>query len=317
MYYVFTVNLFTFFVFVLSLRQFSQSRYSMRRLILLLLPLLTQAFSTSKPTEKLQYGRLCAIQNSDAFGTYFPFAEYGAKSLETFNFKEDTSVRDKWENEAKTKGMNGDAKVKISCRAWRSDKAYARYALLETLPLNAEGLCSTGIQVFNFGIFPPSNSDIPVLGVDLVSLPGDKNLILLDAQPMSASERYRKYFRGWHEKHVTDQFPWGGDLPEQVKRYVSPQALWTRLTSENGQTEDPLEVIQGSLFEAYKEHLDIYLNLLETSAVGTTRDNWCDDYMEYRLQNDPAKPMLKSLFGAEWTSGVLESVLFPNITSSD
>jgi hypothetical protein len=56
-----------------------------------------------------------------------------------------------------------------------------------------------------------------------------------------------------------------------------------------------------------------------TSPPGTTassddqenRRSHQGEYLEYRLANDPARPMLKSLYGPEWTERLLNEVLFP------
>jgi hypothetical protein len=41
-------------------------------------------------------------------------------------------------------------------------------------------------------------------------------------------------------------------------------------------------------------------------------ENEREPYIDCRLNNDPAKPMFKALFGQEWTDRVLKEVLFPS-----
>jgi hypothetical protein len=36
-------------------------------------------------------------------------------------------------------------------------------------------------------------------------------------------------------------------------------------------------------------------------------------YLQYRLENDPARPMLRALYGEEWSEEVLTTVLFPSL----
>jgi len=221
---------------------------------------------------------------------------------------------------------------------------YARFALLETVHPSSStsgsagpGVVQTsGIQVLNMVIFPSSNSALPVWGADFVSLPGNKHLLLLDAQPMGygAPPFHLSRWQEWYEKHeIAKQFPWGGDLPEKVQPYVSQHALWTRLGSgssgssaagsakgvsgggSSSSSADPIQQIQG-LMTAFEEHLDLYLDLIlqrqeASDSSPPTSENRQRDYIKYRLENDPARPMLKRLYGEEWTEKVLHNVLFP------
>ncbi len=118
-------------------------------------------------------------------------------------------------------------------------------------------------------------------------------------------------------------------MPEKVMSYVSPNAMWTRLgsaaaakaaegsgeTSPSPVVEDPVTLIQGQLWQAFQEHLDLYLGMLETESQSSEKEedveNHRDKYLQYRLENDPARPMLKALYGEEWTEKVLTEVLFP------
>jgi phycoerythrobilin:ferredoxin oxidoreductase len=131
----------------------------------------------------------------------------------------------------------------------------------------------------------------------------------------------------WYTKHVLSKmdqkFPWGGDFPEPVQQYVSRYALWTRL---QGISDDPIQVIQNDVYDAFVDHLDIYLGLLRKTTTTTTTCAGTDaasntdsqsvqaSYLEYRKNNDPAKPMLTSLYGQGWTEKLLHTVLFPKDT---
>lgn len=281
---------------------------------------------------------------------------------------------------------------------------YARYALLETIvaqqPAAAtattavltnaassscgeeeSGLQTAGIQVLNLVIFPTAASGLPVFGADFVSLPGNKHLLLLDAQPVAGTttpnmnnDNDDEHWKEWYDRNaIAAQFPWGGDLPVEVQPYVSKHALWTRLVGGTGisgssssgggssssggsssggggdpdssekrggdaaaaavratTTTDPvIQLIQGPVMTAFTEHLEIYLALIReaslreqqqqqlqqatvTSSSSTNKSkSRLPDYVRYRLENDPARPMLKRLYGEEWTEKVLHNVLFP------
>lgn len=189
--------------------------------------------------------------------------------------------------------------VKITVQAASSPTIkYVRSALIETLDAEDD---TNAIQVLNMVIFPRNN--LPVWGADFVSLPANKHLLLLDAQPMNNNTEYSKHWKDWYnEQQITDRFPWGGDLPEPVQCYVSEHALWSRLTD--------MKTYQDDLKRAFNEHLRVYLDLLTTSDPSQSNQ---ESYIQYRRDNDPARPMLKRLYGQEWTERVLRDHLFPSI----
>jgi Ferredoxin-dependent bilin reductase len=236
--------------------------------------------------------------------------------------------------------------VRISLRAAvGSDAAspiqYVRSALIETIG-NDDHSTDDGIQVLNMVVFPKSHAGWPVWGADFVSLPGNKHLLLLDAQPVyamgdgtaveSQQNPYEQWFDTWYERHeVGARYPWGGDLPEAVQEFVSARALWTRLGAvpnaatatkepiDQPSTTSPIRFIQESVFPAALDHLSIYLESLLGAANDAERrddeematNSRLPRYLQYRLDNDPARPMLKRLFGPEWTEEALHDVLFP------
>ena len=305
-------------------------------------------------------------------GLYRSFAEYAWSKLEEEtgwwdggSYEEDCVPDDLKCNMAPAKGFpeTNPHIVRMTNRAMRpNDKnkkesshqpplvRYARYALLETLPVdlqtnnttnrntsttsgNKQGhamdennkinnsnmecfnISTVGIQVLNFVILPSNETNLPVLGIDLVSLPGNKHLLLIDAQPMVHSHHnpYEDHWDDWHAKYVTshpNELPWGGDIPPPVAKYVSRNALWTRLVAPTHQ--ENVHIIQSILWDAFQEHVNLYIQLL--SNYNHTRNVMVNDqwnYTAYRRENDPAKPMLKSLYGPEWTERLLHQVLFP------
>jgi len=121
---------------------------------------------------------------------------------------------------------------------------------------------------------------------------------------------YEEYWSQWYGQYVegNEKFPWGGDFPEAVQKYVSKYSLWTRLQG----VEEPVSIITNDVWTAFTTHLDIYLDLLQSSISNKVQGpNHQVAYLDYRRSNDPAKPMLNSLYGAEWTERVLDEVLFP------
>jgi len=248
----------------------------------------------------------------------------------------------------------------------------ARYALLETLaPSSNEGndkevdeisnsnsnhyrsAVLNAIHVLNLVVFPNPNvagcSALPVLGLDLVTLPNNKHLVAIDFQPLlplpgttgrrivlpSQYADFEERFEGLHRKHCLDsnKLPWGGDIPAVAQRYFSPYAVWTRLGDSSDDNDDgsALTVVQTEVFRAFCEYVDLYIDLMtkvqQDNEAGLLRINahaedareirsnedakqGQRDYLLYRRENDPARPMLKSLYGEEWTEKLIGDVLF-------
>jgi hypothetical protein len=328
------------------------------------------------------------VLSADDFsvGLYKKFADHAVERLlETEWVVEDESVpADLTKKEAPTRTNESIVRITTKALIPNNNKKkkkkkkksnplirYARITLLETVPISTSASTTTddntdggavvtpdGIQVLNFVVLPNADTNLPVLGIDLVSLPGSKHLLLLDAQPMITPNPHESHWEDWYKTHVVDEnknkeaeaeeedeplkFAWGGNFPETVKIYVSKYALWTRLqninppvekdtddetttatttttTSSNDHDTTPsitaIDVIQGDIFVAFQEHLDTYLELLERYTTDDDKDikgeNNQPSYLDYRRNNDPAKPMLNALYGKEWTQSLLDNVLFP------
>ena len=256
-------------------------------------------------------------------GLYRPFADHAWKTLKDSGlFRDSETPRELQSNQAPAKGTAQDSMVTITVRAMipANDDSkrlvrYARMALLETTTKtvsasSSDAIQSAGIQVLNFVVIPSESTSLPVLGIDLVSLPGNRHLLLLDAQPMTNPNPFDDHWADWYTKYVkgNKNVPWGGDFPEPVQQYVSQYSLWTRLQ----EVEDPVSVIETDVWDAFQAHLDIYLDVLTKSNPDKVQGpNHQAAYLDYRRSNDPARPMLNSLYGTEWTERVLNEVLFP------
>ena len=215
---------------------------------------------------------------------------------------------------------------------------YARTALLDTigpiLPSNDSTKSSNvlpGLHVLNLVIFPSTHYDLPIFGADIVSLPGDKHLVAIDLQPIRTrivshnettngelvlSERHLSRLRQLHS-HYSQEFLCGGDIPDAAKRFFSPYALWTRLSGPNS-----VRVLQTSIFQCFQDYLALYIDILEQAPsllvdhededgdFGDSIKRGHYDYLSYRRTNDPARPLLKRLFGEEWSESLIAEVLF-------
>lgn len=123
--------------------------------------------------------------------------------------------------------------------------------------------------------------------------------------------------------------PSGGDLPQDALKYFSPLCLWSRFPPAR---RDACLFLVG---QALSEYSDIYCEELRTNSAPAlspaaspllTKDNLhandsrlrsqkgLQDYLQYRIENDPAKHMLAAAFGRSWTETVLRDILFPSFS---
>ena len=307
-----------------------------------------RAESSSVCEDKLQ---------DESRGTFAPFVAYAWKRLLSSGLVDESSIPVPEHLAFKSSPARGfpdgstvDIEVKSATPLETnaneiSPLRLARYALLETLTPDVEDpkqmiSVPNAIQVLNLVLFPDVSLALPVLGMDLVTLPGNKSLIAIDFQPIlppvpSSGDvgeeehaplfpedyaQYEQRIKALHEKHVLNQsevLPWGGDIPPQAKRFFSPYALWTRL-----QGEGALCTLQNEVFDAFCDYFDLYLEIMQScqssiSSVSSIESNEIKeghiDYLNYRRDNDPARPMLKRLYGEDYTEEVITNILFKMI----
>ena len=100
-------------------------------------------------------------------------------------------------------------------------------------------------------------------------------------------------------------------MSADVARFFSPGVIWSKLPKE----ERSDFLIANQLFTSFKEYLDLYLEILFESKEANMElqkelINGQNNYLKYRRDNDPARPMLSSLFGKEFTESLIKEVLF-------
>lgn len=120
------------------------------------------------------------------------------------------------------------SKVTYTCSAYSSTKL--RYIRCVEFTSSDAGK----FDVFNFVVLPDTQYNLPILGIDLVSLPGG-SLVSIDLQPVCSEhcqvgyyhqhncDEYTKKFSRWQQS-----FPHGGSIPKNAEQFFSPSALWTR-----------------------------------------------------------------------------------------
>jgi len=168
--------------------------------------------------------------------------------------------------------------------------------------------------VLNVLIIPKSQYNIPFLGVDFVSLP-NYHLIVLDFQPsLHISKQFDKnllkeLFSIKDEFHQT--VPMAAKMSEQISQFFSPGVIWSKLPKE----EISENLINNNLYPTFQKYLNLYLNTLfkaEEVDLEMQKEiiNGQINYLEYRKSKDPARPMLKILFGDAFTESLINNLLF-------
>jgi len=180
----------------------------------------------------------------------------------------------------------------------------------------ARAVCinSPNYSVLNFLIIPNTIYNIPFFGVDFVSLP-NSHLLVLDFQPsltiqnQYSDELLEKLIKLKTHCHLS--LPLAEKMSADVSRFFSPGVIWSKLPKD----ERSDFLIANQLYNSFKEYLDLYLEILFESkeanlVVQEELINGQNNYLKYRKDNDPARPMLSSLFGKEFTESLIKDVLF-------
>tara|TARA_Y100000589_G_scaffold174132_1_gene165241 strand:- start:128 stop:889 length:762 start_codon:yes stop_codon:yes gene_type:complete len=173
---------------------------------------------------------------------------------------------------------------------------------------------STAYCVLNFLIIPNIKYNIPFFGIDFVSLP-NYHLIVMDFQPsLHISKQFDKDLLK-ELSTIKDDFhqkvPMAAKMSEQIAEFFSPGVIWSKLPKE----EISENLISNNLYPTFQKYLDLYLNILfqekevdlevkKKLIIGQS------NYLKYRKAKDPARPMLKVLFGETFTESLINNLLF-------
>ena len=180
----------------------------------------------------------------------------------------------------------------------------------------SRALCinSPDYAVLNFLIIPESIFNMPFLGLDFVSLPG-YHLLVLDFQPSIEFERQFK--KEWLDKllkiknNFYHQFPFNQEMSQEFSKFFSPALIWMKLPKQS----ESDYLISNQLFDVFKEYFNLYFDILyNTKKVDEDFKSEIfkgqNFYLSFRKDKDPARPMLNTLFGADFTETLLNDILF-------
>ncbi|NEO69139.1 15,16-dihydrobiliverdin:ferredoxin oxidoreductase [Moorena sp. SIO3H5] len=168
-------------------------------------------------------------------------------------------------------------------------------------------------QVFNSVMYPSHCYDIPLLGIDFLAFGKKKILVVLDFQPLFRDEAYQeKYIEPM--RVIRDRYQ---DLAQNLEmkfydanQYFSKYLLFAKI--------DSLETVKTEVFEAYKDYLALYWQMVEQAEPLTEPEDIerivkaQKDYDQYSADRDPAHGLFSSYFGPEWSEQFLYEFLFEN-----
>jgi 15,16-dihydrobiliverdin:ferredoxin oxidoreductase len=168
-----------------------------------------------------------------------------------------------------------------------------------------------GVQVFNTLWYPKYEYDIPLLGIDLISLGTSRVLTVIDTQPLYPTEEYnQKYIAGF--KGIRDKYPdlqgvLSGKIYDDTS-FFSKQMLFGRFTDESK--------VRPVVYPAFEEYLNAYLNLAEGAtpnhdarAIDAVKARQTE-YDKYSALKDPAVGLFDAYFGKEWSHSFVHDFLF-------
>jgi 15,16-dihydrobiliverdin:ferredoxin oxidoreductase len=174
------------------------------------------------------------------------------------------------------------------------------------------------VQVFNSLWCPHYQYDIPMLGIDLISLGKSRVLSVIDFQPLIPTEEYsEKYISplsSIRDKYPSLQGTLSGKIYDDTS-FFSKNMLFGRFTDESKLMSDVLP--------AFDEYLQQYVQLAQSAVPNHSSANIAHvmerqkAYEVYSAAKDPAVGLFDAYFGKQWSSDFVHEYLFPLSARSD
>lgn len=165
--------------------------------------------------------------------------------------------------------------------------------------------------MFNTVWYPAYEYDLPILGVDLISLGKSRVLSVIDFQPLLNTEAYSAQYID-QLATIRDKYPdLHGTLSGKIytdPQFFSKQMLFGRMTDESKVT--------NTVFPAYQEYLSAYTALMERATPDYSPERMASvrarqsGYDAYNAVKDPAVGLFDAYFGKEWSDSFVHDFLF-------
>lgn len=167
------------------------------------------------------------------------------------------------------------------------------------------------VQVFNTLWYPSYEYDLPLLGVDLISLGLNRILSVIDFQPLHPtpeySQKYIKQLSPIRSKYPDLHGTLSGKIYDDTS-FFSSNMLFGRFTDETK--------VQPVVFPAFKEYLHSYVDLMSKAEPNKDAEsmrivkNRQQSYDVYSALKDPAVGLFDAYFGKEYSKSLVHDFLF-------
>jgi len=167
------------------------------------------------------------------------------------------------------------------------------------------------VQVFNSLWYPSYQYDVPLFGVDLISLNKNRVLSVVDYQPLyptkEYSAKYIDHMKPVRDKYVDLQGQLSGKIYDDTS-FFSSQMLFGRFGDE--------EKLEPVVLPAYTEYLHAYMELMNNATPDSSNDSMKrveqrqQAYDQYSAVKDPAVGLFDAYFGKEWSQAFVHDYLF-------
>jgi len=165
-------------------------------------------------------------------------------------------------------------------------------------------------QVFNSVWYPDPESDLPVLGIDLLAFNRKKYLAIVDFQPIHGTEeehasKYEHLLEPIKEKYESLKGRMSSKFYDETQHF-SQQMLFARFDDE--------EVVSRDLLPAFQSYVETHLDLIKSTpknADGVSKVLEAQkNYDTYSAERDPATGLFAAMYGKDWAEGFVHDFLF-------
>ena len=168
------------------------------------------------------------------------------------------------------------------------------------------------LQVLNSVAYPDYQTDLPILGVDLLWFGKKEKLVaILDFQPLIQDQEYfDRYFEGL--KYLKEYFrDFNSDTSMNLydpNKYFSPWVLFCK--GGINEATNILPVVFKAFIKSYWENCNLSKgNYKKIEPIQVKRIHI--DYDKYSAEKDPAHGLFSGFFGKEWSDKYMKEFLFP------
>eukprot|EP00443_Scrippsiella_acuminata_P048674 CAMPEP_0115174724 /NCGR_PEP_ID=MMETSP0270-20121206/3987_1 /TAXON_ID=71861 /ORGANISM="Scrippsiella trochoidea, Strain CCMP3099" /LENGTH=517 /DNA_ID=CAMNT_0002587573 /DNA_START=253 /DNA_END=1806 /DNA_ORIENTATION=- len=176
------------------------------------------------------------------------------------------------------------------------------------------------LQALNAVVYPTDKSELPLLGLDIILIGGQRLLVGMDFSPLSRDPKYLQTYCEAPLGAIRDKFSAydgllttpGTKLYGEDPEFFSPAMFFSRADLENLSSDGPLAKAFEEICDEYAELLS-GAHLREPISLRTPGEvRWQHTrYDAWHERRDPAIGIFKRMFGEEVTQHFVDRVLFP------